>query len=272
MNRERKKAEEAFLDYTAQYDPSDVKIRLKIDHTLRVAKLSERIAKSLKAEDHKNAGEGMEPDPAFAWFLGLLHDIGRFEQVKRYGTFVDRKSVDHAELGADLLFSEGLLLRFPAEGFMESVSGDWQEIAEKAIRLHNKLAIPGDLDQKTALYCNILRDADKCDIFRVLTEPPFDRQSEEMKDGAIPAREIVMECIREHRCIPRTFDTTLFESLFTKCAMAFELVYPESRRIAVEQGYLSTLLSVEIKDPVAREQLSYMKQEISSVMGSPVGN
>ena len=31
------------------------------------------------------------------------------EQIKRYGTFIDRESVDHAELGADILFNDRLI-------------------------------------------------------------------------------------------------------------------------------------------------------------------
>ena len=48
----------------------------------------------------------------------MLHDIGRFEQIRRFGTFNDAQSVDHAEFGADLLFKEGLIRKF-AEGYYE---------------------------------------------------------------------------------------------------------------------------------------------------------
>ena len=45
MNREKIRSE--FQSYVRHYDPSDPKIRLKIDHTYRVADLCERIAGSL---------------------------------------------------------------------------------------------------------------------------------------------------------------------------------------------------------------------------------
>lgn len=35
----------------------------------------------------------------------MLHDIGRFEQIRCFGTFNDGMSVDHAELGADILLT-----------------------------------------------------------------------------------------------------------------------------------------------------------------------
>ena len=104
MNRAA--AIERFHDYTGRYNPDDPMIRHKIVHTLSVAGLSEKIAGSLGLDAE---------DVDFAWFLGLLHDIGRFEQVRRYGTFVDSQSVDHAEFGADLLFRDGLFRSFPTE-------------------------------------------------------------------------------------------------------------------------------------------------------------
>ena len=37
-------------------------------------------------------------DVDLAWLLGMLHDVGRFEQLRRYGTFIDADSTDHAQL------------------------------------------------------------------------------------------------------------------------------------------------------------------------------
>ncbi len=243
---DRIKAEQVFRDYSEKFDTYDVKITLKIDHTFRVADIADRIAGSLKA------------DCDFAWFLGLLHDIARFEQQTRYGTFKDAKSVDHAEFGADLLFKgERLIDTFP----QYSGIPDWERIAETAIRLHNKLDLPNGLDKAAYLYSTILRDADKCDIFRVLTEPPYDERNMRICEAAAPARDAVMNCVRGHRCVPRTFEQTEFEALMSQCCMAFELVYPESRSIIAEQGYLDKLLSVGIGG-AAKEQMEMLKAEI----------
>lgn len=45
---------------------------MKIDHTYRVAALAERIAKMVT---------DIPIDRDLAWTMGMLHDIGRFEQV-----------------------------------------------------------------------------------------------------------------------------------------------------------------------------------------------
>ncbi len=103
MKIDRNKVLAAFESYAKEYNLEDVKIRLKYDHTFRVAENAERIAGSLSLSPE---------DTDLAWLLGILHDIGRFEQLRRCGTFQDRVSVNHAALSADILFHEGLIERF----------------------------------------------------------------------------------------------------------------------------------------------------------------
>ena len=244
MNRER--ALRAFNDYVEGYDLADISVSLKVAHSYRVAHLAERIAVSVLPQQ-PNCSD-------FAWLLGLLHDIGRFEQVTRYGTFKDALSVDHAELGADILFRDGLFDTF----ISREESHEMRAIAEAAIRLHNKLKIPDDLDFQTRTYAKILRDADKVDIFRVLTEPPYD----ERNFAGLTVRDEVMRCVKEHRCVPRVAQYNELEALISQCCMAFELEYPESRAIVIEQGYLAKLLSHD------SELLAAVKAEIKRAWGT----
>lgn len=248
MDKIRAKA--AFEAYADKYDTENINIRLKIDHTYRVAEFCERISKSLT----DNA-----TDIELAWLLGLLHDIGRFEQLKRYDTFVDKDSIDHAELGANILFYDGLINNFINEDRMPF------NLIETAIRLHNKLVVPDDLDERTLFFTNILRDADKCDIFRVITEPPFDKRMDMIRKSTEPARDLIMKCIREHRCVPRTFNTSPFESLLSQCCLAFELVYDESRKIVKEQGYLNKLVSIQLMSPL-KKQMDCLKTELNNFL------
>ena len=85
MKVERERVRETFREYTDAYDATDEKIKLKIDHTYRVAELCERIAKAERME---------KTEVDLAWLLGMLHDVGRFEQLRRYGTFSDADSID----------------------------------------------------------------------------------------------------------------------------------------------------------------------------------
>lgn len=73
-------AKHTFLSYANSYDTTNPRIALKLDHSLRVAQVCRRIAQS----------EGFSgQDCNLAWLVGLLHDIGRFEQLRRWNTFSD---------------------------------------------------------------------------------------------------------------------------------------------------------------------------------------
>lgn len=101
-----------------------------------------------------------EYEQKLAWLLGMLHDVGRFEQLRRFHTFVDAQSVDHAALGADILFHEGHIRDYVQEA-------DEDTLIETAVRWHSAYRLPEDLDERTRKFANILRDADKIDILKV---------------------------------------------------------------------------------------------------------
>ena len=254
---DREQGRSVFSDYTDGYDSSDIKIKLKVDHTYRVAEFSDRIARSLTQEE-------LEID--IAWLLGMFHDIGRFEQIKQYGTFVDRLSVDHAELGADILFREGLIGRF----LDDAVYAADRELIETAVRLHNKFRLPDELDDRSRMFCQILRDADKIDILHVQVEIPFEEihpsSAEELYLS--PVSDLLMEGVYEHRCISRDImvERTAAESYMSHCMLAFELVYDESRKIAAEQGDLAALLTFESKNEDTKRKFAVLKQELERIV------
>ena len=259
---DRSRAITVFDTYVSNYDRENPMIHHKAVHSYKVAEIAERITRSL----------GREELVDFAWLLGLLHDIGRFEQVKRYNTFNDSQSVDHAELGADILFKEGLIDRFPTESLPEG----WPKTAETAIRQHNKLALPDGLDAETRTLSDILRDADKVDIFRVLVEISYaDRnggRGPEHTDQSDLSPE-VMRCVKEHRCVPSYVRKTFFDRRVSHCCLAFELLFEESRRITREQGYLQKLLTMQDADGICirndqqLHQLAMVEREIERAWG-----
>lgn len=139
MKIERERVRETFREYTDAYDATDEKIKLKIDHTYRVAELCERIAKAEQME---------KTEVDLAWLLGMLHDVGRFEQLRRYGTFSDADSIDHAALGADILFGGPLSA---GKGLIRTYVDDAaeDEVIETAIRVHSAYRIPEGLAPRT---------------------------------------------------------------------------------------------------------------------------
>ena len=236
-----------FREYVSAYNPSDPKIKLKIDHTYRVAGLCERIAESAGA------------DSELAWLSGILHDIGRFEQVRRFNTFVDAASVDHAELSHSLLFSEGLL-----ERFVPDLSEKERGLLEKAVQYHSLYRLPAELTAEEKTVCQILRDADKIDIFRVNCDTPpeeiYNVTTEELKTAAVT--DAVRECFFRKTAVRRDLRRTAVDYLVGHICLAFELVYPVSRQIAKEQGYLDRMLGFASRNPDTAAWFRYMREHI----------
>lgn len=273
----RKNVINAFAEYVRNYDPSDEKIKLKIDHTYRVAGLCQRIAESLGLS---------EPDVDIAWLLGMLHDIGRFEQIRRFGTFNDAQSVDHAEFGADLLFKEGLIRKF-AEGYYEECelarSGNEEAeqiiknnehhnkdtgLLEMAIRQHNKYRVKEDLTERQRMFCDILRDADKVDIFKVNADIPmeiiYDVTTEELKNGVITKE--VLESFYKKETVLKSVRRSAVDHIVGYISLLFELVYKESYRQAREQGYVYKLLDFKSDVPEVNAEFDDMRKYVDEFL------
>ena len=255
MNIDRKKVREQFASYTRNYNAEDPKIALKIAHTYHVADNCEEIAKSigLRCEDAD-----------FAWLSGMLHDIGRFEQVKRYTTFIDSESVDHAEFGADLLFGK--------EHLAPDYYGEraYDEMLETVIRQHNKYRIDAVVTGRTLTFCNILRDADKVDILRVNVETPMEEiynvSEEELLSSGVSDK--VMAQVREHHAVNRDVMVSPAEHLIGHIALSFELVYPKSRELAKKQGYLDKMFDFPSRNESTLKALRDTRDELEMFYGS----
>lgn len=154
-----------FGDYVHRFDDLDPEgvrtIRLKEEHTRRVVSAMAEIA----------AGEGLDSEATLiALAIALLHDVGRFPQYRRWRTFRDSESDNHARLSLEVIRQERLLLALTEEE---------QLLIEEAVRFHNLLHLPDTVASPTDRFIRLIRDADKLDIWRVFLEfyrlPPEER-------------------------------------------------------------------------------------------------
>lgn len=295
INREHIK--NTFQEYTDRYDSTDPKIKLKIDHTYRVADLCERIAKSLDL---------LQEDIDLAWLSGMLHDIGRFEQLRRYHTFSDAQSIDHAKFAVELLYEDGLIANYVPETSTAKLvanagsKGDGIDSADKrgaagrmsaecgsstglskdmplsdvlqtlriAIGEHSAYRIQEGLDERTQMFCHILRDADKVDIFRVICDTPMEEvygfQTEDILWSGITPE--VRQAFLEHHAVLRSLKKQPADYVVAHGSLAFELVYPESLRIAKEQGYLGRMMSFQSENPETAKEFEHLRKDLNDYL------
>ena len=151
-----------FNQYVSHYDPTNERIKLKIDHIKRVASNSKIIAQNLKLSEEQTK---------LAIAIGFFHDIGRFEQVIIADTFSDKKSgINHGEMGAKVLFENNFIREFIEDS-------QYDEIIKKAILNHNKPSIENGLTDEELLFSKIIRDADKLDIFYTISKEEYSMES-----------------------------------------------------------------------------------------------
>jgi len=145
-----------FDDYVPTFydiDPEGLRnIQLKVEHTRKVCEVMDILA----------AGEGLLPEETcIAGAVALLHDVGRFPQYRRWRTFRDSDSDNHARLAVEVIREQGVLDGLPPDECL---------LIEEAVRFHNLLHPPEQVQSPTKLFIRLIRDADKLDIWRVFLD------------------------------------------------------------------------------------------------------
>ena len=250
---DRELLKKSFSGYVGKFDRSDERISLKIVHTSYVAGNS---------DDLSDAFGLSERDKDLAWAVAMLHDIGRFEQVAANGSFIDSVNSDHANAGVEFLFEKNGIRDFLPE---ETVSGEELECMRLAILWHNKHQLPDGLTERQQLFCNMIRDADKLDIFRVCVENSFEvaheYSVEEVKRSEVS--EEVLRCFERFETLDyskRKFPADIF---LGHIAMCFGLFYPQSRKLAAEQGYMERMADFSFSNEESQEKYEYMKKRLN---------
>ena len=219
------KAKEIFKEYVKNYNPEDEKIKIKIAHIERVSQISKRLAENLKLN---------QEDIELAELIGLLHDIGRFEQVKRYHTFVDKDSINHGEYGVKILFENGLIREFIKDD-------QYDRIIKLAILNHNKADIEKGLTKRENLHAKIIRDADKTDIFSILTTGDKEAIWEKADlSNDIISDQIYREFMEDKRIDYKKRETSA-DILVSHFAYVYDFSFKEALEVIKQNNYLDKL-------------------------------
>lgn len=151
-----------FCDSEAGFGPA---MALKREHTERVCTEISGLGRALGLA---------EQDLCLAVLTALFHDIGRFEQYARFGTFVDRRSQDHAALGVSILRQNAVLAPFEAAT---------RHLVERVIAYHNRAGLPAHESPRCLFFAKLLRDADKLDILKILCD--YYHRDQGARNGAL---------------------------------------------------------------------------------------
>jgi hypothetical protein len=222
-----------FKDYTAGFYSSEPMVQqnmmLKVAHTRRVCEAILTIGGSLDLS---------REDISIAETCALLHDIGRFEQYKRYRTFLDHKSIDHAALGADVIQDLHVL---------EGIEPETAEMIVRTVKYHNRATLPENETSRGLLFLKLVRDADKVDIWRVVTE--YYHRSGNQRNRSIEldlpdapqVSDAVYDALMNRTFVKMSELKTLTDFKLLQMGWVYDLNFPMTFRIVREKRVLESI-------------------------------
>ena len=212
-----------YLDYFTNYvqknyDMSNPLINKKYYHSLRVAKLMILLAKKLNLS---------EEDTLLAFKIGLCHDLGRFREVVRSGEF-NNQTFDHGAYSNKILYNDEFIKYMDIKDHL---------LFRKAIYCHNKIDLTNNLTEREKLFANMVRDMDKIDILGLRAEG----RVLNFNNDATPA---ILDNYMNNEKIYLGDIHCQTDSAILYLSFIKDLVFDASYDIAVENGYLDSLLSI----------------------------
>ncbi|MDD2435236.1 MAG: HD domain-containing protein [Bacilli bacterium] len=231
--------EEIFKQYVSLFDMKIPEIERKYCHSLRVMELCEKIATSLNLS---------EKEIKLATMIGLLHDIGRFEQWKSHQSY-SNLIIDHGDLGVELLFGKKLIDQFEIK--------ENHEIIYAAIKYHNKYELP-KLDKETELFCKIIRDADKLDIIFLVSNGEYDI----INNGKEPVSKVNRNDFYEGKSLKNENIKNGNDKILLYFAFINNLNFEVSRKY-IKDNYLVEKLynNLKYQEPLKEYYLSIIQKE-----------
>ncbi len=222
------KAKEELIKYIKTFDLKNVKVKLKFEHTFGVVEISEKISRSLNLDD-----ENIE----LGKIIALLHDIGRFEQIKQFDSFSDRNTIDHSILGVQILFKDNMIRKFIK-------TDKYDNIIKTAILNHNKYEIEEGLSENELIHSKLIRDADKMDIFRIRINKEyktiFNTQLDEIENSLISYE--VYKDLLDNKSILISKTHTYIDKILIIIGFIFDFNFPYGLKYIKENNLINKLL------------------------------
>lgn len=221
-----KKAQEKFINFTKNYDLTERKIKMKQTHSIRVMNVMKKLAEGIGLN---------QEDIELAKLIGLLHDIGRFDQYTKYKTYKDHLSIDHADLGAEILFSQNQIKEYTED------EKDY-EVIKKAIVNHNKYELnTNELTEREELFCKLIKDADKIDIMYEGIEIFWKNKEEELEKQEICDE--VYKSFLNKKLIKNEMKKSELDKMVGMISFIYDFNFKQSYKYIQEKNFIEKMLN-----------------------------
>ncbi len=227
-----------FNKYAKQFDFNNENIKRKYKHTFRVVEYAINIAKSENLNEH---------DVYLASVCALLHDIARFKQETEFGTYIDKLSFDHGDIGFEILLENNYIEKYVYKDIDK-------KIVLKAVKNHNKFEVESGLTKKEMFFAKLVRDADKLDI--------MDLQGNEILDNDYNIPYEVFNAIVEQRLVVRDGKKESdIKRVFITLNFIFDINFKKSMEIINEKNLINKKIQC-LEGKIDNNKIEVIKNKI----------
>lgn len=240
-------AKKELVNHVNQLQISNPRVQMKVGHIIRVAENCKKLAIHLKLT---------EEQIQLAELIGLLHDIGRFEQYK----IVDRsqkEKFDHGEAGVEVLKKDNYIRKYIKES-------SYDEIIFTAVYEHNKYQLSEGLSQDKELFCKIIRDADKLDLIYegavIYWEQP--ERVKQVEKGRLSEK--MLENVYQKKLADSRNSISETDQVLRFASYVFDVNFSYSFKVLKDNDYVSKMIDkFHYQMPETRDEMRKVKEIVN---------
>jgi len=198
-----------------------------------------------------------DTDIYLAKVCGLLHDIGRFNQLLNHGTFSDTDQINHVDLGISLITED-----IPVTALLGE---EIKDIVVECIRYHESTELPKSISDKSLPVLLILRDADRLDNLKLMADyysehkPGFNKRLElELSNNSNISKKI-HQYIMDEKVVDSKQILSLSDLKLQQMSWVFDFQFKRSFQIASENTYLKRIYECLPKKDIVIDMYRQMK-------------
>lgn len=244
-------AKKELINHVHKLKIDNPRVEMKIDHIMRVAKNCKEIANSLKLT---------EEQVQLAELIGILHDIGRFEQYQIFNKNTESKILDttqkfdHGQAGVEVLKKDSYIRKYIEKN-------TYDNIIYTAVYEHNKYELPNELSKDTELFCKIIKDADKLDLFyeSIYIYWQDSKRIKEVEEGKLSEK--MLENFYECKLADNRNRVSETDQILRFASFIFDINFPHSFKVLKGNDYISKMIDrFQYKVPETKQEMKKVKE------------
>lgn len=225
-------AKKELVAHVHKLEIDNPRVQMKIGHIMRVAENCRKIAIDLGLT---------EEQIQLAELIGLLHDIGRFEQYQIFDKNTETKVLDttkkfdHGEAGVEVLKKDNYIRKYIEEN-------TYDDIIYTAVYEHNKYELTKGLSKEKDLFSKIVKDADKIDLLyeAVYIYWQDSERIKKVEEGNLSEK--MLEDFYQHKLSDNRNRVSETDQILRFASFIFDINFSYSFKIIKENDYVSEMI------------------------------